>query len=287
VRVRDLSPERELIPLIMPRRNESAIYHEALYDITKTRKWLRTFNRTGDHASATLFHLFLWAAGHIMHERLMMNRFVSGGRTYQRKGVFVSFAAKKTFSRDEPLVTVKLPFDAPGEQLVETTQRIAAAIDEARSERERAIDKELRWASVLPRFVVRFALWCMATLDRWNLLPGAVIEQDPLYSSMFVANLGSVGVDRAYHHLYEYGTVSVFAVLGSQKKAQFVDLRGNVEVKDAINVFWTLDERIADGFVSGDGLRLFKELIENPEKFLGRPEDAADLEVRTSSREAA
>ncbi len=41
----------------------------------------------------------------------------------------------------------------------------------------------------------------------------------PLYSSALLANLGSVGLDSAYHHLYEYGTTPIFVTMGRVKKA--------------------------------------------------------------------
>src|SRR5690349_9429736 len=87
-----VSPERRMLALILRGRNESAIYHETQYDITKTRQWLRQYNRAGDHQAATIFHLFVWALGWGYHRRPNLNRFVSGGRIYQRKRVEIAFA---------------------------------------------------------------------------------------------------------------------------------------------------------------------------------------------------
>ena len=39
--VKDLSPERAIMPYLMRGRNESAIYYEAVYDVSKLRPWLR------------------------------------------------------------------------------------------------------------------------------------------------------------------------------------------------------------------------------------------------------
>jgi hypothetical protein len=33
------------MPYLMRGRNESIVLHEALYDLTKTRPWLKAFNR--------------------------------------------------------------------------------------------------------------------------------------------------------------------------------------------------------------------------------------------------
>jgi hypothetical protein len=173
------------------------------------------------------------------------------------------------------------------EPLLLTTERIARAIDEARAKKERAIDKEIRWATLFPVFLVRFFLWLLALLDAWNLLPKSFIERDPLYASLFVANLGSVGMDRSYHHLYEYGTISIFAVLGVQKKMQFVDGRGEVSVKDGVSAYFTFDERISDGFMGHEGLKIVRDVMEDPEKVLGTPEQAANGGALVRLSEAA
>jgi hypothetical protein len=58
---RDLPPVRLIVPYLMRGRNESAVYHEKVYDLTRTRPWLRAYNRSHQDR-ATLFHLFLTPA---------------------------------------------------------------------------------------------------------------------------------------------------------------------------------------------------------------------------------
>src|SRR5690349_9830563 len=90
VLVRKESPVRAIMPYIMQGRNESLIYHEAHYDITRTRAFLRVFNHEHERDQpATLFHLFLWSCAQALADRPGLNRFISGGRIYQRKGMFL------------------------------------------------------------------------------------------------------------------------------------------------------------------------------------------------------
>lgn len=276
VLIKDLSPERAIMPHVMRGRNESAVYHDVLYDITKARKWLRDFNRAGSHGAATLFHLIIWACVYGLHRRPEMNRFVAGRRLYQRNEVSVSFAAKQTMSREAPMVTVKVHFDDPEESLRSASERISSAIVEGRGSGQRDVDKELRLAAMLPVFLVSFIMWMLRLLDRMNLLPRRLLASDPMYASLFVANLGSVGLDNTYHHLYDYGTASVFAALGTPQKTLFIGRGGEPEVRDGIRIRYTLDERIADGFTAGDGLKMVKKVIEDPERYLGTPEEAAE-----------
>lgn len=275
VPVEGLSAERRIMPHLMRGRNESAIYHEALYDISRTRRWLREYNRAGDHGAATLFHLVVWGCAYSIHRHPSMNRFVAGRRIYQRNEVSLSFAAKKTMERDAPLVTVKVKFPDPDESLTSAVKRITSQIQEGRTSEGRPVDKEMRIAAWLPVFLLSFVMWFIRLLDRFNLLPRRAIDNDPMFTSMFLANLGSLGFDNTYHHLYEYGTASLFAALGTQKKTVFMSRAGQQEVKDGLQIRFTLDERVADAFMAGDGLKLFRTIIEDPERFLGSPEEAA------------
>jgi hypothetical protein len=65
-RVRDVPAIRAIMPYLMRRRNESAVYHDTAYDIGETRAWLKAYNR-GHADRATLFHLFAWACARALH----------------------------------------------------------------------------------------------------------------------------------------------------------------------------------------------------------------------------
>ena len=62
-----------------------------------------------------------------------------------------------------------------------------------------------------------------------------------------------------------WGTNSVFCVIGMKKKRPFYDDEGNVAMKESVNISLTIDERIADGYYYAKTIRLLKTLLENPE----------------------
>ncbi len=266
--VRDLPPVRGIVPYLMRRRNESAVYHEAFYDVGRARPWLRAYNRAHAHR-ATLFHLVLYASARALHLRPGLNRFASGGRVYQRREVSIAFAAKKEMKDPAPFATVKLRF-GEDEPFEETVRRVASAVDEGRFDDGRRIDQEAALIMRLPGPVVSFLTGLAAWLDRHNLLPGALMRDDPFFSSLFLANLGSVGLSDTFHHLYEYGTVSVFGVVGVVRPTP-VPSRAGIEVRDLLSVRWTLDERVNDGFYAGRSLAIARDVIEDPERYLGPP----------------
>jgi hypothetical protein len=266
---RGVPPVRGIMPYLMKGRNESAVYQEATYQIGRARLWLKAYNRT-HRQRATLFHLFIFACARALQERAGMNRFVSGGRIYEHRDVSISFAAKKEMADDSPILTVKLSFPR-GEPFESAVSRIVAAVEDGRAGPGRAVDKEVALVMALPGPLVRFLVWLARFLDRFNLLPWFMIKNDPMYASLFVANLGSVGLADAYHHLYEYGTVSTFGVMSFPRRTAFVE-EGKVVVKEGLPVRWTFDERINDGFYAAGSLRIAQEILEDPERHLGKPE---------------
>jgi pyruvate/2-oxoglutarate dehydrogenase complex dihydrolipoamide acyltransferase (E2) component len=79
-----------------------------------------------------------------------------------------------------------------------------------------------------------------------------------------MANLGSVGVDGAFHHLFEYGTVSVFVAVGKIGPQVFVNDDGTVTTRPGLRACFTFDERVNDGHYCVAAIRLAKSLMEDP-----------------------
>ena len=268
--VRGEAPVRRIMPYLMRGRNESCVYQESVYRVSEARAWLKAYNRS-HHPRATLFHLVAYAVAVALQERPRLNRFVSGGRIYQRRGVSLSFVVKTAFRDDGPGATVKLAAP-PGETFQAWSARISAEVDEAR-DTVRPVDREVALIMRLPGFLVRGLVAFARGLDHWNLFPAFMIRDDPMYASIFLANLGSVGVSDVYHHLYEYGTTSIFGAVSAPRARVFPGREGAV-VEPGLSVRWTFDERIDDAFSCARSLALVQRILEDPGRWLGAPEGA-------------
>jgi hypothetical protein len=176
----------------------------------------------------------------------------------------------KTVFRDEAAgATVKLQFH-PGDSFEEWSRQVSTHVDEARDS-VRSVDKEVALIMHLPGPVVRGLVRLARVLDHWNLFPQFMIENDPMYASVFMANLGSVGVSDVYHHLYEYGTTSFFGAVSAPRPTAFTG-RDGVTVEPGLSVRWTFDERVDDAFSCARGLALLEKIIQDPARWLGEPE---------------
>ncbi len=247
--VRDVPATRRIMPFIMRSRNESAVYFEQRLDVSRALAWLDEFRaRTG--LRATLFHLLVWAAARTLHERPRLNRFVAGGRLWQRRGIWIAFSAKKSMSDDAPIVAIKREID-PAASFEDVVRALAATVEEGKSDRRSATDKELSLLLSLPGWALKLLVRLQRRLDHWGLLPAAFYRNDPLYASVFIANLGSVGLEACWHHLYEYGNIPIFLVVGRVEN-------GRVLLR------YTFDERIEDGLYCARALELLRRRVEDP-----------------------
>ena len=247
----ELPGYRRMLAHLTPTRGAATVYFTQTLDVTQTLEWLAaTEQETG--STISFLHLFIAAVGRLLHDNPNLNRYATGHRIYQRDGVTISVSAKKALRQGSKVVLLKLPIEAR-DDLAAIVERFAALLGEGRSGRELHQEKEIALFLKLPAFLLRWAIKLQQALDRWHWLPGALVDPDPLYSSMVVANLGSVGLDAAYHHLYEYGNCPFFAVIGRIRE-EFRSVDGEPRLRKIVEIKYSFDERIDDGRLAGFGI---------------------------------
>jgi hypothetical protein len=258
-------PYRQIMPFLMRGRNESSVLFEQQLDMSRAQPWLLDWNRrTGQHATA--FHLVLHAIARALHERPHINRFIVGRRIYDRRGVFLTFAAKKAMRDDAPLATVKREFSR-GERFADMVTALNSDIRVAKSDAISKVDKELSVFLRFPNFLLAASVALLRWLDSHGLAPHALIGDDPMYTSAFVANLGSLKIDAAYHHLYEYGNCPLFCTVGRLATAPVV-VDGTVQVRPSLLLRYSYDERVEDGFYAASAIALVRDWIEDPASWI-------------------
>lgn len=261
--IKNLSHTRRIMPFIMHGRTESTVFYEQHVEVEKTWAYVNEFRKRSG-LKASILHFIIWRAAQVLHKRPGLNRFVAGRRIYQRNDIWVSFSMKKEMKDEAPLVVVKKKID-PTWTFEETVKQIQGGIEKGRRGGKSTSDLEMDLVFKLPNFMVSFFTWMLRTLNHFGLLPKALIDGDELYGSLFIANLGSIGLQPAYHHLYNWGDIPIFMALGSNEPRMMLDERGRPAVKDMMTIRYSFDERINDGFYGIQALELLKELVENPE----------------------
>jgi hypothetical protein len=281
--VRDVPDLRRIMPYVMKRRVEATVYMEQRLDVGQAERFVRAFNEAHPETRATLFHVLLWASRQGLAEFPSLNRFVAGGRLYQRRGIWISYSAKQRMQKGAPLIVLKRAFD-PVEPFPAMVAAMQGQLHTAKfSGSGNNVDAELHLILKLPGFLRRTLFACYPLLEANGLFPRSFVDNDPLYASLFLTDLGSLGLDAVYHHLYEYGNVGVFGVLGRARAEQIADPDTGRLVRTRVATLrWSFDERIEDGLYAGYGIKHVKKLMEDPVK--GGIADGDDAVLATLGR---
>lgn len=266
-------PYRQIMWFIMPRRDDGLVFFDHYVEVEKLEGYLKDVNKRFE---CTLSTLLVAVVSRALIQNPRMDRFVVGHRLYQRKQSSISFVMKrKRKDKSSKLATVKQPI-GPEDTLESVCRSVAEKISVERTDTKTYADKEYALFNLLPRPVFRFAYWVFRVLDYYNLLPASFIENDPLYTSIFLSFLGTVNMNAGYHHLFEHGTCPLFIMVGKAED-RVVVVDGQPVVKPCIHVRFTYDERIDDGMTAGDGIFALAGALEEPYVQLGCvKEDGSD-----------
>lgn len=271
--VDDVQAYTKIFPYLMKRKCDSLVYLNYSFNFTNAVKFLKTYNKD-NNKKIRIFELFLAAAARTIARRPKLNRFIANYEAWQRNQLSFNFVVKEDYSDESPEhnAVVIVDRDATLDEISKASQK---EIDEARipgkdNETDLLINKYLKLPKKLIAGVVRFFLY----LDRKGKLPKAIRDLDGLHVSAFVANLGSISLEAPpLHHLYEWGTTSLFVTMGKMSRKRIYDENDEVYYEDTLDCGFTIDERIADGFYTIKSLKLLQEILNNPEQLLEKPTD--------------
>lgn len=262
VRVNEKANITAFFPYLSRTRAESVIYFSRQLDITKATEFINEKKRNGKNIS--LFILIITAVAKTFEQRPLLNRFILGRHIYQRDIFDISYVIKRNLTDlgDELLATLEF---AKGSTLEDIAAKMNHTHESMRKEKENGLDKLLVLFGSLPRPIMSLVFAIVRVLDFHGRLPAFIRKELPFYCSVFVSNLGSIGVDAPFHHLYELGTTSIFLAIGKAEMKPVVNDEGIVEVRKILTLNFTADERICDGYYFARSLDRFAKFIEHPD----------------------
>lgn len=264
---------RKMMPFLMRGRNESVVYFDSYINAEPVLAYIE---KARPHFHIDLTHCVVAAGAIGFHENPKMNRFVAGRRLYQRNGVHVTFSMKREKLNREAKVVISKLESPPNECFRDFAERMGGTIAVERSDAKTYVDKELDILMLLPRPVLRCFLAIARSLDYWGMLPKSFIDGDAMFTSIVIANLGSLNMGAGYHHLYEWGTASLFAMVGKIEEKAVVE-NGEIVIRKMLHIRYSYDERIDDGLNARFGIDAVARVLGDPETYLGCiKEDGSD-----------
>ena len=246
-----------IMGIIYPHRADNEAYIAERIDLEPIKAYLAKKNVEGIEFKYTFFHVIVAALVKTITLRPKLNRFYANENYYQRNKVTAGFIIKKEFS-DGSEEAVALLDAAPTDTVDTVHEEIRRRVYATRHEQKlNTTDNSMDILNKLPRFLSKAAIRFIRWLDRHGWCPDVLIGDDPNYASVFLSNLGSIRLRSGYHHLTNWGTCSFFCVIGDQN--------GLVAMRETVDLGFTVDERIADGYYYSKSIRLFKHLLAHPE----------------------
>lgn len=269
-RLRSLDPFLKIIPYIMKNRMDSQIFFEEKVDITHTEAYIRKRSKTSE-TRISMLHVFIAAIVRTLALRPALNRFIAGQKIFARNEILISLAIKKEMNIESTETTIKFKFD-PTDTLEQVAEKIEKQIKENKDlEASNDTDKAARIIMLCPGFIVKFIVFVVRLLDYFGLMPKILNEVSPFHTSVFITDVGSLGISPVYHHLYDFGTTSIFVAFGTKRTEKVIDSNDNIVNKRFMTMRVVTDERIVDGHYFASAFKMYKTLIEHPERLESPP----------------
>lgn len=278
--VGSIDPIVMLTPYIMPQRDDAQVMTRHDLDFEDMTRYIREQRKDGHQI--TYMGMIIAAFVRTLCDYPELNRFVVNKRIYARNHVCVSFVTlKKNPDNSIEEAVVKVDFQLT-DTIYDVTRRIEAAIAETRKPGEKnKTDKLARFLlsmPVLPDVVVALA----KLMDRYGLMPSYIHQASPFHTSLFISNMASIGMNYIYHHIYNFGTTSLFFGMGKTEQKLHANSDGTCRSKRIMPVGAVIDERICSGASFSRAFSQMKTYLHNPSLLETPP-----AEIKTETAMAA
>lgn len=262
--IKDIDSMHFIMPFMYPDRCDNQAFFSFQIDLSNLNEYIKKKNSDNPDYKYNMYQCIVTAVLKTITLRSKLSMFVHNRKMYKRNGVSAAFTVKQEFSDDggevlcfihsKPEWNIDDVHNEMKRQLLKLKQK--GYTDESTS----FMDKFNKIPKFISRPILRFVCW----LEKKGKIPTALVETDPYHSSVVLANLGSIGLPEGYHHLTNWGTTSMFLVVGQAGRMPFYE-NDEVIFKDGVKFGFTVDERIADGYYFSKSMKMMQLFLENPE----------------------
>lgn len=275
-RVRDLDLPFHIMPVIMPKRCDSEVFFKETIDIGPLEDYVRK-KRKEDLPELKTLHVILAAMVRVLAVRPRMNRFIIGKKVYAHNNIRFGMTIKRSLSMEGEETEV-LPEFLPTDTIYDVVKTFNEEWEKAVNAGEEGndADRVTRLLAFVPTWVKTFSVWVLRKLDQVGLLPKSLYKGSPFHNSIYITDVGSLGIDSVYHHLFEFGTNSCFLAVGKKITEHYITSEGEIAKRKVMNFRFVVDERICDGYYHASAIKLFCKYLKHPELLEIPPESLPD-----------
>lgn len=255
-----------VMPHLMKRRSDAQVFFDEYIEIEELEKYVRNLRKEHNMPMFSLYHLIIAATVRMFVLRPRLNRFVMAGKIYARNSISSSMTVKRHLHQNGLEATIKPKFEKT-DTLFDVYEKVNGALErEVRDESgENSTDIAANILNRCPAWFVRLFVNFIIFMDHRNLLTNFINEISPFHTSFYITDVGSIGIDAIYHHIYDFGTTSVFIALGKKQFVPMVNAEGEIVSKKVVRVRLVLDERICDGQYYAESFRILRRILKKPQ----------------------
>ena len=263
-RVRHLDPIVQATPYLMPMRCDAIVFlhHDVEYE---TLMHYIADKSRNEGVKITFLEVIIAAYVRAISQVPEVNRFIMNKQYYNRNELTCAMTVlMNTTDGSLKENVIKVKFD-PSDTIYDVAARLVTKIEANREpEKPSFAIKLASFALAVPGFTTVVA-GLLRGLDRYGLLPRAVIDELPFHTGMFITNNASIGLHSVYHHIYNFGNTSMFFGLGTPDRGYTVDAKGAPKRWCTLPIGITVDERVCGGAVFAKLFTWMKRCLRNPE----------------------
>ena len=268
-RVKNGDPMYTVAPFIMDKRYDAMNMITVDIPLAPVKQYINEKRKEGIRLS----RMGLLTAAYIrtVYEFPLLNHFIVNKRIYKRNEFPVAMVVLRDLKSQQATMS-KVNFELD-DTVFEVERKLNDYVEKNKEvTSENNTDKMIKFLLSVPG-LLSFGVGVIKFLDKHGLLPKFIIDLSPFHAALTITDLASIRTNHIYHHLYEFGTTSVFIAMGNSR--EIPKKRGDeVVLERCMPLGVVMDERICSGSYFAMAFRKFKSYLENPVLLEVKPENS-------------
>ena len=268
-RVKDIDPVVRITPFLMPMRCDAQVFLQHRADYELMARYIAKKGAEGE--KVTFMQIIIAAFVRTVSQHPEINRYIMNKQFFSRNCCSVSFTMLKDMTDpDAGETAVKIKFDLT-DTIFDVRDRMNKVIAASRGvENQNFVDKLVKLLFAIPGLPTAIVS-IVRLLDRYGLCPGALLDELPFHTSMYITNNASIGLHHVNHHIYNFGSTSLFFGMGTVERVAVVE-KGVTRMKRFLPIGITADERVCSGAHYAQFFGTMSYLLNHPEELEVPPE---------------
>jgi len=259
-RVKNADPMYTVVPFIMNKRYDAMNMITVDIPVEPIQSYINKKRKQGIRMS----HMAVVIAAYVrvVKEYPLFNHFIVNKRIYKRNNFPVAMVVLKSLqTQEETMSKFNMELD---DTIFDVNRKMEEYVEENRKvSTKNNTDKMIKFLVSIPG-LLSVGVGLFKFLDRHGLLPKFIIDLSPFHSALTITNLASIRTNHIYHHIYEFGTTSMFIAIGKNREVA-KSRNGEIVLEKCMPLGIVMDERICSGIYFAGAFRKFRQYLENPE----------------------